>query len=190
MPTTIPKPINILIQFAHPHPRRSRANRALLAAVEGLEGVIVNDLYQIYPDFHIEVEREQALLREADLIVFQHPIYWYSAPALLKQWQDNVLEYGFAFGKGGDALHGKQLLSVVSFGHKEEDYRSDGYDQFTVAELLRPYQRTAAHCGMGYLPPLAFFRAHKMTETQQQAAADSYRARLAVLREQLGGDHG
>ena len=64
-----------------------------------MEGVRLHDLYEAYPDFLIDVEAEQALLLEHDVIVFQHPVYWYSSPAILKEWQDLVLEHGFAYGR-------------------------------------------------------------------------------------------
>ena len=91
----------VLILFAHPALQKSRVNRRLVAAVQNLENVTINDLYEEYPDFSIDVKREQALLESHDIIIFQHPLYWYSCPALLKEWQDLVLEYGFAYGAQG-----------------------------------------------------------------------------------------
>ena len=76
----------VLIQFAHPALQKSRVNRRLIAAVSNLENVTVNDLYEEYPDFSVNVKREQDLLRSHDIVVFQHPFYWYSSPALLKEW--------------------------------------------------------------------------------------------------------
>ena len=106
----------LLILFAHPALHKSRVNQLLLSSVESLPGVTINDLYEAYPNFHVNVAREQALLLEHDVIVFQHPFYWYSSPAILKQWQDLVLEYGFAFGKNGTRLHGKLVLTAISTG--------------------------------------------------------------------------
>ena len=82
----------ILVQLAHPVLERSRVNRRLLAAIRALDGVTINDLYEAYPTLAIDVEREQELLLTHDVIVFQHPFYWYSAPAIIKEWQDLVLE--------------------------------------------------------------------------------------------------
>ena len=55
-------------------------------------------MYDLYPDFKIDVAEEQKHLAAADRIILQFPFYWYSTPALLKQWQDDVLTYGWAFG--------------------------------------------------------------------------------------------
>ena len=86
----------VLVLVAHPAMRRSRVNRRLTEAARGLDGVMVNDLYQRYPDFDIDVAREQQLLESHDVVVMQHPFYWYSTPAILKEWQDLVLEHGWA----------------------------------------------------------------------------------------------
>jgi glutathione-regulated potassium-efflux system ancillary protein KefF len=84
----------IVVVYAHPYPDRSRAGRALLEAVQGLPGVEVRSLYELYPDFGIDVEAEQDALTRADTIVWQHPLYWYSVPGLLKHWFDKVLAHG------------------------------------------------------------------------------------------------
>ena len=84
----------ILIIFAHPALEKSRVQYRLLQAAQSVAKVTIHDLYEHYPDFNIDISHEQQLLREHDIILFQHPFYWYSSPALLKEWQDLVLEYG------------------------------------------------------------------------------------------------
>src|SRR3954452_7620819 len=103
---------SILVLYAHPAPHRSRINRLLADTARSLPRVQLHDLYETYPDFHIDVQHEQALLSTADLIVFQHPIQWYGMPSLLKEWVDMVLEQGWAYGRGGTALHGKDFWLV------------------------------------------------------------------------------
>jgi glutathione-regulated potassium-efflux system ancillary protein KefG len=143
----------VLILFAHPALQKSRINRRLIAAVQALENVTINDLYEEYPDFYIHVKREQELLLSHDIIVFQHPFYWYSCPALLKQWEDLVLQYGFAYGTQGTNLHGKWALTAITAGGSISAYRRDGYNYFTIRELLVPFEQTVRLCGMIYLPP-------------------------------------
>ena len=128
----------ILILFAHPAYQKSRAQRQLLAAVQDLEAVTINDLYEEYPDFNIDVAREQELLLAHDVVVFQHPFYWYSSPAILKEWQDLVLEYGFAHGSGGTALAGKIALTAISSGGGLDAYGKEGFNEFTIR---RPCQQ-------------------------------------------------
>ena len=84
----------ILVLFAHPVQHKSRVNKELVSAIQGIEGITFHYLYEDYPDFHIDVKREQELLLSHDIFVWQHPFYWYSAPALLKEWIDLVLEHG------------------------------------------------------------------------------------------------
>ncbi len=178
-------PRRILVLFAHPALHKSWVNRRLLQAIDGLEGVTVNDLYETYPTFHIDVKREQALLREHDVIVFQHPFYWYSSPAILKEWQDLVLEYGFAYGDGGTALRGKQFLSAISTGGQQEAYCRSGSNRFAMRELLAPFEQTARLCGMDYLPPFVIHGTHRLREPGQiDPYADDYRALLIGLRDQ------
>ncbi|HKN03281.1 MAG TPA: NAD(P)H-dependent oxidoreductase, partial [Buttiauxella sp.] len=100
------QPPKVLLLYAHPESQDSVANRVLLQPAQKLANVTVHDLYAHYPDFFIDIYHEQALLQEHDVIVFQHPLYTYSCPALLKEWLDRVLSRGFASGVGGNALEG------------------------------------------------------------------------------------
>lgn len=174
----------LLILFAHPALHKSRVNQLLLSSVESLSGVTINDLYESYPNFHVNVAREQALLLEHDVIVFQHPFYWYSSPAILKQWQDLVLEYGFAFGKNGTRLHGKLVLTAISTGGPSSAYQRNGYNYFTVRELLAPFEQTARLCGMTYLPPFIVPGVLWMQDQAELSTYGSvYRRALAALRD-------
>ena len=94
----------VLILFAHPALEKSRVNKRLIRDVNSINNITFNDLYEEYYDFNIDVEREKKLLVEHDIIIFHHPFFWYSTPAILKQWQDLVLEHGWAYGSKGTAL--------------------------------------------------------------------------------------
>ncbi|MFQ3619101.1 MAG: NAD(P)H-dependent oxidoreductase [Cyanobacteriota bacterium] len=177
-------PNRILILFAHPALEKSRVNRQLIRAVQGLDSITLHDLYEQYPSFHIDVKLEQDLLRSHDIIVFQHPFYWYSSPALLKEWQDLVLEYGFAYGQGGTALRGKKFLSAITTGGSEKAYCRQGHNYFTIRELLTPFEQTARLCGMEYLPPFVITGTHQLREANQIAPhAEAYRMALVALRD-------
>jgi len=173
----------VLVLFAHPALRRSQVNKHLLAAVEGLVGVEVNDLYQRYPDFDIDVAREQRLLLDHHVVVLQHPFYWYSTPAILKEWQDLVLEHGWAYGHNGRALEGKALMNVVTTGGPEAAYREDGVNRFTMRQLLAPIEQTARLCGMTYLPPFVVHGTHALTRDGIDREAADYRRTLEALRD-------
>jgi glutathione-regulated potassium-efflux system ancillary protein KefG len=174
----------LLILFAHPALHKSRVNQLLLSSVQSLPGVTVNDLYESYPNFHVNVAREQALLLEHDVIIFQHPFYWYSSPAILKQWQDLVLEYGFAYGKNATQLHGKLVLTAISTGGPSSAYQREGYNYFTVRELLAPFEQTVRLCGMTYLPPFVVPGVLWMQDQEELSTYGSvYRRALEALRD-------
>ena len=172
----------ILVLFAHPAYEKSRINRRLVEAVRDLEGVTFHDLYEAYPDFQVNVAREQALLLEHEGIVFQHPFYWYSCPSLLKEWEDLVLQPGFAYGKGGEALRGKWLLSAVTTGGGSAAYGSEGINGHPVEDFLLPFRRTAVLCGMTYHPPFVVQGTHRLaTEADIAPHAEAYRSLLSGL---------
>ncbi|MGS0741222.1 glutathione-regulated potassium-efflux system oxidoreductase KefF [Glaciimonas sp. GG7] len=169
----------ILILYAHPAPHRSRVNRQLAQSANMLANVHLHDLYETYPDFHINVRHEQALLSAADLVVFQHPIQWYSMPALLKQWTDTVLTQGWAFGPGGDALRGKDYWLVATTGASEDAYQENGLHRWPFSAFLPPFRQTAELCGMRWLPPHILHGAHQVDEATLSAHLALYRDRLA-----------
>jgi glutathione-regulated potassium-efflux system ancillary protein KefG len=173
----------VLILFAHPAIRKSRVNRRLVAAVRDLEGVTINDLYEEYPDLAIDVAREQELLESHDVVVFQHPFYWYSTPAILKEWQDLVLEHGWAYGHDGDALRGKTLLNAMTTGGSEDAYCAKGSNRFSILQLLAPIEQTGRLCGMDFLPPFVVHGTFSLTAREIDDHAADYRRLVEALRD-------
>lgn len=174
----------ILINFAHPAASRSQMNKALRSAVEDLDGVTLNDLYALYPDFQIDVEREQKLCEEHDVILFQHPFYWYSTPSIMKEWLDLVLQHGWAYGSQGKALHGKYFIQAITAGGDKSTYRREGYNRFTIAELTSPFRATARLCGMLWLPPFMVMGIHRgLAKDKINTYADDYRRSIVALRD-------
>lgn len=171
----------ILVLFAHPALEKSRVHRQLIRAVTDRPGITFHDLYEAYPTFDIDVAHEQALLTAHDLIVLQHPFFWYSTPPILKQWEDLVLEHGWAYGSQGNALRGKRALSIITAGGGSAAYQHNGYNRFTVRELLAPIDQTFHLCKMDYLPPLIFHATHRMTDADIAEAAERYRQVLSWL---------
>jgi glutathione-regulated potassium-efflux system ancillary protein KefG len=179
-------PFRVLILFAHPAPHKSRVNRRLIESVRGLDNVTINDLYEEYPTFDINVSREQELLLTHDVIVFQHPFYWYSSPAILKEWEDLVLEYGFAYGTGGTKLQGKLFLTAITTGAPPEAYCRTGFNCFTIRQLLAPFEQTAKFCGMRYLPPFVVHSALGFRDEEEiHGQAQAYRHIIEGLRDGL-----
>lgn len=179
-PPTQRRGASVLILVAHPDLAHSRVTRALLSAVHAMPGIAVRDLYARYPDYSIDIAAEQEALRDAELLVWLHPMHWYSMPALMKLWVDEVLGVGFAYGDAGHALHGKDLWLVSSTGSSAHAFSADGYNRHAVDAFLLPYAQTAALCGMRFLPPLLLHSAHKADDATLRVHAERF---LAGLRE-------
>ncbi|MEM6505730.1 MAG: NAD(P)H-dependent oxidoreductase [Planctomycetota bacterium] len=148
----------------HPDLNQSRVNRLWKQQLEASNKIHTSrELYTDYPDFKIDVEREQHLLLDHDRIIFQFPFYWYSCPPLLKKWLDDVLTYQFAYGSKGDKLKGKDLQLILSVGGQEKYY--SGFNIYaTIYDLLRPFQLTANLCQMNYMLPVWMYQADSVTE--------------------------
>ena len=154
----------ILVLYAHPSQERSEINKPLFDATKQHANVTAVDLYAEYPTFRINIDKEQQRLVEHDVVVFMFPLYWYSTPSILKEWQDLVLEYNFAYGANGNALRGKTFMCVISAGGSEAAYKEDGFNHFTLRELLRPLEQTANLTGMNFIAPFALFCARSAFE--------------------------
>ena len=173
----------IAILFFHPLAHKSKVNRVLIDSVKDLEGVSVRDMYDLYPDFHIDIKAEQQVLLDHDLIIWQHPFYWYSSPSLLKEWIDLVLEHGFAYGRTGRALLGKQVITAITTGGRPEAYVPDGNHGFSIRQLLAPFEQTVHLCHMEYLPPFVVHGTHLLEEKDIREAGSEYRKVISMLRD-------
>jgi glutathione-regulated potassium-efflux system ancillary protein KefG len=171
----------ILILFAHPRFEQSRTQKALVKAIPDSEHITFHDLYELYPDFNIDVNAEKKLLEQHDIIIWQHPFYWYSCPPLLKQWIDMVLEFGWAYGPNGTALKGKIVFNTISSGGTGEAYLPGGRNRFTISEYLRPFEQTVKLCNMTWLPAYVVHGTHKLNETALTEMANSYGQLLSDL---------
>lgn len=174
----------ILIIFAHPAIQKSRMHQRLIQSIKDMKAVTLNNLYENYPDFYIDIIREQQLLIEHDIIIWQHPFYWFSSPAILKEWFDLVLQHGFAYGMKGRSLEGKQVLSVISTGGSKEVYSREGRNQFTVNEFLLPFRKTANLCHMEYLPPYVIYGSQSTTLADIENQTVKYKNLLTSLRDE------
>ena len=167
-----------LVLAAHPNWRDSRVNVRLMEAARQTAGVQLRDLYGLYPDYDIDLQAEQAQAAAANLIVLLHPVQWYSMPALLKLWLDEVLTYGWAYGPGGTQLQGKDLWLVATTGGSEESYHPKGYNRYFFDAFLPPYEQTAALCGMRFLPPLLLHGAHRASPAEVADHVEVFTDRL------------
>jgi glutathione-regulated potassium-efflux system ancillary protein KefF len=169
----------VLLIYAHPYHARSVANRALLQGVLDLPDLVFHPLYDRYPDFSIDAAAERELLAQATLVIWQHPLYWYGAPALLALWFERVLVRGWAYGgSDGRALAGKDCLWVTTTGGADEAYRQDGVHGHPFEAFVPPMRQTARFCHMNWLDPLVLHDAHDLGPEALARQAQTYRQRL------------
>lgn len=147
----------VLIYYAHPGHKHSHVNRVMARAARDIEGITFVDLYKEYPRFGIDCDREQQRLLDHDVIVFQFPMFWYSTPSLIKEWEDIVLEHGFAYGAGGDKLEGKRMLLAITAAGSADAYTVDGYQHYPIRTFLTPLEQTARLCNMSFAPPYVLY---------------------------------
>ncbi|MEO7760665.1 MAG: glutathione-regulated potassium-efflux system oxidoreductase KefF [Betaproteobacteria bacterium] len=168
----------ICVIHAHPYPRHSRACRALLEAIRPIPDLEVRSLYDLYPDFDIDIAVEQDALARAQLVVWLHPLYWYSVPGLMKHWFDKVLERGWAYGETGTALQGKHCLWVPSVGGPEDTYAQGRTNLLPFKHYVGPVEQTARYCGMEWEEPFVVFGALTITDDGLADYARRLRVRI------------
>lgn len=166
-----------LIIVSHPTLADSNLQRFLWESLPA-EGVTWHHLESVYPDGQVDREAEQQQLLQYDRIIFQFPFYWYSSPALLKQWQDVVLTDDFAYGTDGGRLSGKEFGLVLALGVNEREYQAGGREGFTISELTRPYQALAKKCCMVYLPTLTVSKFDYLNDSKKKELLIAYQQYL------------
>lgn len=173
-----------LVYYAHPGHKYSHVNRYMARAAAAVDGVTFVDLYRDYPRFDINVNVEQQRLLDHDVVLFQFPLFWYSTPSIIKEWEDLVLEHGFAYGHDGDRLAGKRMMLVVSGAGPKDAYTHAGYQHFPIRTFLTPLEQTARLCKMHFLAPYVLYAALRAPEAGLvEPHVDGYRQLLEAIRD-------
>ena len=147
----------LIVYYAHPGHKHSQVNKHMARAARGVEGITFVDLYEDYPRFDIDVVVEQTRLLEHDVILFEFPMFWYSTPSIVKEWEDLVLEHGFAYGADGDKLADKHMLLAVTAAGPADAYTQDGYQHYPIRTFLTPLEQTARLCKMHFTAPYVLY---------------------------------
>ncbi len=154
-------------------------------AAQEISDIEFLDLYRAYPRHDINVAAEQERILAADIILFQFPVFWYSTPSIIKDWQDLVLEHGFAYGAGGDRLSGKHMMLAVTAAGPEDAYTPNGYQHYPLRTFLTPLEQTARLCRMRFLPPYVLYSSLKAPETDEVGQhVAGYRRLIEALRDE------
>jgi putative NADPH-quinone reductase len=174
----------LIVYYAHPGHKYSHVNRFMASVAQAIDGISCVDLYHDYPRFDIDVNVEQQRLLEHDVIVMQFPVFWYSSPSIIKEWQDLVLEQGFAYGAGGDKLKGKYMMLAVTAAGPEDAYTKEGYQRYPLRTFLKPLEQTAHLCKMRFLAPYALYGSLKAPATDEaDRHITGYRQLLEAIRD-------
>lgn len=171
----------VLFILAHPDLNASRANKRLAAVARGVEGVVVHDIYEAYPDMFIDGGRERRRIDDSSALVLQFPFFWYGAPGLLKEWIDRTFVAGWAYGRDGRNLRGKPFMVSISTGSGVNAYGPGGIHNQPIEEYLFPFEQIGHFCGMVWQEPLVFYRARHADDTMLGEHAEKLRARLKIL---------
>lgn len=166
-----------LVIVSHPSIEQSVINKRWVEELKNYpEKYTVHELYKIYPDGNIDVEKEQKLIETHDHLILQFPIYWFNCPPLLKKWLDDVFTYGWAYGSnGGDKLKSRKVGLAVSAGIKKEDYSENGRYRYTLEQVLIPFETTFLYCNADYRSFFAFYGAeYELAENELETSVQDY----------------
>jgi putative NADPH-quinone reductase len=153
-----------LVIFAHPNIEKSAIGSHLINEVYKWTDATVIDLYNKYKNAKFctpldegFLQEDRALMEKSDAIILQFPFYWYQTPALLKQWLDDVLLFGWAHHSGvigkKYALEGKSLMLSVTTGGKSQSYTPNGYNMSYITDFFEPFIQTARTLKMPFAKP-------------------------------------
>ena len=174
----------LIVYYAHPGHRFSHENQQMAKAAAEVDGITVVDLYREYPRFYIDANLEQQRLLDHDVVLFQFPLFWYSTPSIVKEWEDLVLEHGFAYGAGGDKLAGKQLMLAVTAAGPDDAYTEEGYQHFPIRTFLTPLEQTALLCKMRFTAPYVLYGSLKApSDGRVEPHVGGYRQLLEAVRD-------
>ena len=170
--------MNVLVIYSHTYHSQSHAGKAILEVLEAQPGITVRKLEELYPDNRpIDIAAEQAALVAADVIVFQHPLFWFATPALMKRYIDEVFQYGFAYGTGGDKLKGKKFIHSYTTGSGAATYEGTEFDTALVA----PLKCTAAYTQMDYVGAFPLYGQLSLTNPNIAQEAREHAEKLVSL---------
>lgn len=170
--------MKVLVIYSHTYQEQSTAGKAILEVFKKAPGFTVRYLEELYPDLNkIDIAAEQQALVEADVIVFQHPIFWFSMPATLKRYMDEVFQYGFAYGTGGDKLKGKKFIHSFTTGSSAATYEGTEFGSALVA----PLKCSAAYTQMDYVKAAPLYGQLALTNPNVAEEARQHAEKLVAF---------
>lgn len=169
----------------HWQPVSDRRNFSSVAEPEFFKQQVEEQWATANGGYAADIQAELDKIRQADLLIFQFPLWWGGMPAILKGWIDRVLTLGvtYSYGQWYDEglLKGKRAMISVTTGGPESMYESDGLNG-DVDGLLNPLQYNILRfVGLDVLPPFISWAPASIDEAARKAMLGDYAARLAGL---------
>lgn len=139
--------------------------------------------------FSPDITSEMQKVQDAELVIFHFPVWWFSAPAILKGWFDRVLAMGVAWDTNNTYqngyFRGKNALVVATAGSPESDFQPLGLHKATLKQMLHPILHgTLASCGFQVIEPYLAHNAHDMSPDDLHNTIEGYREYLSRSLEQ------
>ncbi|MBO1325776.1 NAD(P)H-dependent oxidoreductase [Acetobacter sp. TBRC 12305] len=132
-----------------------------------------------------DIRAEQEKLRQADLVIFQFPIWWFGMPAIMKGWADRVFARGFAYSAGRKydtgLFRGKTAMVAATTGTSADTYAPDGIDGDILSVLWPVHNGLLRYTGFDVISPFIAYMPGRMTEHMRTARLEEYRQRLQNL---------
>lgn len=128
--------------------------------------------------FAEDVRREMESLFWCDTLIFQFPLWWFGAPAILKGWVDRVFAYGSVYGHGRwydrGTQAGKRAMCSVTIGGASTAYEPDGLHGDLDRILYPIHHGVFAFTGFTALTPHVIHGPARMTEEERRRAIEGY----------------
>lgn len=136
--------------------------------------------------FSDDIKKEMEKLLWADLIIFNFPLWWFSAPAILKGWVDRVFAMGFAYG-GGKGVYdtgvfkGKKGMLTITTGGPEIAYGPQARNGDINEILFHIHHGMLYFTGMDVLPPFIAWSVARLSEDERKGIIERYISHLGNL---------
>lgn len=170
--------MKVLVIYSHTYHEKSYAGKAILEVLKAQPNVEIRNLEELYPDLNkIDIAAEQEALVGADVIIFHHPVFWFSVPAAMKCYLDEVFQYGFAYGTGGDKLKGKKFIHSYTTGSGAATYEGSEFG----SALTLPLKCTAAYTQMEYVGAFPLYGQLSLTNPNIAQEAREHAEKLVSL---------
>ena len=139
-----------ILVFGNPYGRKSKiaSEMASLADKDGIQAIFLNEY--VSGDGKFPVADMQRRLESFSTIIIHAPVYWYSTPALVKSWIDQLFTPGWAFPKHESKLKGKRIAMSLTVGAEMCTYADGQANRFELATYFLPFEQAFRYCGMDW----------------------------------------